>query len=320
MLIKPSIILAAAVLAAASLLSPFARADGTDPLMPTGTTFDPNPAAPNSPTNKVLVYGTDKDGTAVPMRTLRITNNTPNTVYPIMRDQNATVLADEAVGLYDPYDTPKREYRGYIGYQGTDKKYYFGLKRNQTILVSIPLVFWDAARMGIETGGGGQYLLHNQTKLPNPLRNDSNAARTIAKSEAGPGAITNGVVMWYRADTPTLAVAPADDTEDQLVEWTIRDHVYLSNPKITEQTKCTDATKCKIGKRGLLAAFLLGRLLDRQQHGDVDHLVEMARDPVELGEAVLAQGRSHFEVMTADRQVHGNPFGSAAGHGSRGAD
>ena len=248
MLIKPSIILAAAVLAAASLLSPFARADGTDPLMPTGTTFDPNPAAPNSPTNKVLVYGTDKDGTAVPMRTLRITNNTPNTVYPIMRDQNATVLADKAVGLYDPYDTPKREYRGYIGYQGTDKKYYFGLKRNQTILVNIPLVFWDAARMGIETGGGGQYLLNNQTKLPNPLRNDSNAARTIAKSEAGPGAITNGVVMWYRADTPTLAVAPADDTEDQLVEWTVRDHVYLSNPKITEQTKCTDATKCKIGK------------------------------------------------------------------------
>ena len=248
MLIKPSIILAAAVLAAASLLAPFARAADTDPLMPTGTTFDPNPAAPNSPTNKVLVYGTDKDGTAVPMRTLRITNNTPNTVYPIMRDQNATVLADEAVGLYDPYDTPKREYRGYIGYQGTDKKYYFGLKRNQTILVSIPLVFWDAARMGIETGGGGQYLLNNQTKLPNPLRNDSNAARTIAKSEAGPGAITNGVVMWYRADTPTLAVAPADDTEDQLVEWTIRDHVYLSNPKITEKTKCTDATKCKIGK------------------------------------------------------------------------
>src|SRR5207248_6918379 len=109
-LINPSIILAAAALAASSFLSPFARADGTDPLMPTGTTFDPNPAAPNSPTNNVLVYGTDKDGTAVPMKTLRITNNTPNTVYPIMRDQNSAVLADnEAVGLYDPYDTPKRE-------------------------------------------------------------------------------------------------------------------------------------------------------------------------------------------------------------------
>jgi hypothetical protein len=46
MLIKPSIILAAAVLAAASSLSPFARADGTDPLMPTGTTFDPQPRRP----------------------------------------------------------------------------------------------------------------------------------------------------------------------------------------------------------------------------------------------------------------------------------
>jgi hypothetical protein len=140
--IKPSIVLGAAVLTAAFLLAPFAWADDGDPLMPPGTTFDPNPAAPNSPTNQVLVYGTDKDGTAVPMKTLRITNNTPNTVYPIMRDQNATVLADnEAVGLYDPYDMPKREYRGYIGYQGTDKKYYFGLKRNQTILVNVPLVF-----------------------------------------------------------------------------------------------------------------------------------------------------------------------------------
>jgi len=206
--IKPSIVLGAAVLTAAFLLAPFAWADDGDPPMPPGTTFDPNPAAPNSPTNQVLVYGTDKDGTAVPMKTLRITNNTPNTVYPIMRDQNATILADKAVGLYDPYDTPKREYRGYIGYQGTDEKYYFGLKGNETILVNIPLVFWDAARMGVETGGGGQYLLNNETKLPNPLRNDSKAARTIAKSEAGPGAINNGVVMWYRSDTPTLAVAP----------------------------------------------------------------------------------------------------------------
>ena len=91
-------VLAAAVLAAASLLAPFAMADDGDPLMPAGTTFDPNPAAKNSPTNQnVLVYGTDKRGTAVPMKTLRITNNTPNTVYPIMRDQNATVLADKAV-------------------------------------------------------------------------------------------------------------------------------------------------------------------------------------------------------------------------------
>ena len=39
--------------------------------------------------------------------------------------------------------------------------------------------------------------------------------------------------MWYRAD---IAEAPNDDTEDQLAEWTIRDHGYLVNPKITVKT------------------------------------------------------------------------------------
>ena len=39
--------------------------------------------------------------------------------------------------------------------------------------------------------------------------------------------------MWYRAD---IAEAPNDDTEDQLAEWTIRDHGYLVNPQITAKT------------------------------------------------------------------------------------
>jgi hypothetical protein len=39
--------------------------------------------------------------------------------------------------------------------------------------------------------------------------------------------------MWYRAG---IAQAPNDDTEDQLAEWTIRDHGYLVNPQITAKT------------------------------------------------------------------------------------
>ena len=39
--------------------------------------------------------------------------------------------------------------------------------------------------------------------------------------------------MWYRAG---IAEAPNDDTEDQLAEWTIRDHRYLVNPQITTKT------------------------------------------------------------------------------------
>ena len=39
--------------------------------------------------------------------------------------------------------------------------------------------------------------------------------------------------MWYRAG---IAEAPNDDTEDQLAEWTIRDHGYLVNREITAKT------------------------------------------------------------------------------------
>jgi hypothetical protein len=235
MVIKPSIVLAAAVLTAASFLAP-STATAADPtyLMPTGRgggkpddriqPFDPNPAGPSSPTRLFLTYGVDADGNAVPLKTLRITNNTTGTVYPIMRDPNSNILkSNPAVGLYDPYDPPNKEYRGYIGYKdGT--KYYFGLKSGQSILVSLPLVFWNGARIGI--GTDGKYL--TPAGLPNPLRWRPNGHRSITNAQT-----PNGVVMWYRAD---IAEAPNDDTEDQLAEWTIRDHGYLVNSKITMKT------------------------------------------------------------------------------------
>lgn len=191
--------------------------------------FDPNPAAPDSITRRFLTYGLDSDRNAVPTKTLRITNNTAGTVYPIMRDPNSNILASNpAVGLYDPYDPPNKEYRGYIGYE-QGGQYYFGLKKGQSILVSLPLVFWNGARIGI--GTDGKYL--SPAEDPNPLRYRSTAHRSIARAETSADTIANGVVMWYRADT---AEAPNDDTEDQLAEWTIRDHGYLANPKITTKT------------------------------------------------------------------------------------
>ncbi len=95
--------------------------------------------------------------------------------------------------------------------------------------MSIPLVFWNGARIGI--GTDGQYLA--PAGLPNPLRWDRNGDRSITDAPTGDETISNGVVMWYRAG---IAQAPNDDTEDQLAEWTIRDHCYLVNPKITEKT------------------------------------------------------------------------------------
>jgi hypothetical protein len=241
MVIKPSIVLAAAVLTAASFLAPSTATAADDPtyLMPTGPggghtddgiqPYDPNPAAPDSKTRHFLTYGFDSDGNPIPLKTLRITNNTADTVYPIMRDPNSNILeSNSAVGLYDPYDLPNKEYRGYIGYkEGT--KYYFGLKRGQSILLSLPLVFWNGARIGI--GTDGQYL--TPAGLPNPLRWDPNGHRSVTNAQTSGDTIPNGVVMWYRAN---VAQAPNDDTEDQLAEWTIRDHGYLVNPKITAKT------------------------------------------------------------------------------------
>ena len=231
-LIKPSIFLGA-VLVAVSLLSTVARAEDQDPLMPDvngAQPFDPNPSAPDSLTRRFMTYGVDSDGTEIPLKTLRITNNTEQTVFPIMRDPNSNFLAsDNTVGLYDPYDPVDKEYRGYIGYE-EGGKYYIGLKEGESILVSVPLVFWNGARIGV--GTDGKFIAPTQD--PNPLRYRSASQRSITKTPTGDGTIPNGVVMWYRAE---IAEAPNDDTEDQLAEWTIRDHGYLVNPKITAKTR-----------------------------------------------------------------------------------
>jgi hypothetical protein len=227
-----SIVLAAAVLTAASFLAPFARAATGPYLMPPGAPFDPNPALPGSPTRAFMTYGVDSDGNTIPLKTLRISNNTAQTVYPIIRDPNSTTLAkpDTTIGLYDPYDPVSNEYRGYVGYtQGG--KYYFGLQPGQSILLSIPLVFWDSGRISV--GTDGKYLTPGKND-PNPLGWNAEAKLSITSAQPSDDTIKNGVVMWYRSDIP---LGPTPDTEDQLAEWTVRDHDYLVNPEITKKTK-----------------------------------------------------------------------------------
>jgi hypothetical protein len=242
-LTRPSVFAATLVLGACLVVSP-ARA-ANEPLMPTGIgggtpddgvqPFDPNPAVPGSPTRTFLTYRQDADGHTIPKKTIRITNNTNGTVYPIMRDPNTNVLQkDPTTGLYDPYDPPNKEYRGFIGYV-ENGKYYFGLKKGQSILVDIPLVFWNGARVGI--GTEGEYVW--RTANPNPLRTRATAHRSITMSadsadSTASGSITNGVVMWYRNDA---LEGPNDDVLDQLAEFTIRDHDYLAtiSPKTGDE-------------------------------------------------------------------------------------
>jgi len=201
--------------------------------MPKGTPFDSDPAADHSVTRTFMVYGKDKAGREIPPKTVRITNNSKKTIYPIIRDPNsATATEGGKVGLYDPFDDVGREYRGYIGYK-EGEKFYFGLKAGESILVRIPLVFWNGARIGL--GTDGQFLVvgtkpDGKDIDQNPLRYRNASKRAIAPAEIDTNprtkadTIRNGVVMWYRAE---VEEAPNDDTEDQLAEWTIRDHTYL---------------------------------------------------------------------------------------------
>src|SRR5262245_29051817 len=166
--------------------------------MPTDTPFDPFPDDPQkSLVQKVLVYAFDTDSNAIPVKTLKITNNTEFTVYPVMRDGNeAETQKNSGVGLYDPYDPVKTEYRGYVGYKGTDNEYYFGHTKGETITIRVPLVFRNGSRMGIVTDGT---YLAPAAGSPNPLHYSSSSQRVIVAAESDARSIQNGVVMWYRS-------------------------------------------------------------------------------------------------------------------------
>jgi Cu/Ag efflux protein CusF len=236
-------LLAGSILAASALLPlTYGHAEDKPVPMPDRALLDTNPSAPNSKTSEVLTYGIARspEGTVtIPERTLRITNNAGYTVYPIIRARNSTLVTDgngkdlePKIGVYDPFDPADVEFRGFIGYQ-VGEKFFYGLKPSESIEVTLPVVFWNAGRMGIEAGG--EYLLHNQTKMPNPLRMDQNAVLSITKAKVG-DTKGNGVVLWYRGLDPVM-VAPADDTEDQLVEWTIRDHGFLTNEATMKKSR-----------------------------------------------------------------------------------
>lgn len=187
----------------------------------------------------VLWYGAPKEVT------IKIVNNTEQTVYPILRNANSNIVKtgpNTGKGLYDPYDNPNEEYRAYVGYhvgEGTDKKWYLGLKSGASITFQVPLVFWDAGRLNIATDG--TYLTPRQSsptdeKTPNPFfyydyNKEDNTPTRINHVDTTDG--TNGSVMFYHwRDKPsvdphdaTVIVKSKDfgpDAPYQLTEYTIR--------------------------------------------------------------------------------------------------
>jgi hypothetical protein len=208
----------------------------------------PAPYNPTGNPNAVVWLG-DSNHPAVPVKTITITNNLPavpgdptaNMLYPFLRDPNDHGSYQDPnqpfVGsAYDPEDPREQEYRGYVGYEmnGTN---YLGLPAGASITITIPLVFWDGARIYVATNA--KYLLTGYSWgaaiTGNPFQyykygngtgtSPSDQTLLSITDETMTGGL-QGKVMWYHA---TFGNAPLDEAPAQLGEFTIRDPYQYQN-------------------------------------------------------------------------------------------
>jgi len=224
-----------------------------DPFMASNTT--------NSLTGATGVLYTEKPSVAsqVPLKTITLTNNTEQTIYPILRAANSAGSdADKKIPKYDPADKLNQEYRGYIGYNDpVTGKTYVGLLKGQTITIQVPLVFWDAARIYIATDGKDMFpAVDNLPEQSPPDFNSANPFRyhefmqdtatdraepTLRFAEAAHSG-GNGMILWYhgrglkpgKPEEGTVGFAEDIllDAPAQLTEFTIRDPIQKSNPDL----------------------------------------------------------------------------------------
>ncbi len=163
------------------------------PQMPTGNQSDPN----------AVMY----QPTGAAVKTVTITNNLTEPIYPILEGQNSKGAQ------YDKNDKGiNQEYRVYVGYSqgGTN---FFGLLPGQSITVPIPQAIWDSGRLDIvaDTPETAQTFLSSGLPF-----NYSPSAATNVEPITG----TDGVLFLYHDATPKGIGA---DAPSQLVEWSVRD-------------------------------------------------------------------------------------------------
>jgi hypothetical protein len=93
------------------------------------------------------VTGTDQ-------KTLTITNDSSQTIYPFLRGQNSNqgVAPYQGTGEYDPYDPSTQDYRGYVGYHDATGD-HAGVAPHTSITFTVPMVFWDSGRLFFTTDG-----------------------------------------------------------------------------------------------------------------------------------------------------------------------
>jgi hypothetical protein len=89
----------------------------------------------------------------------------------------------------------------------------------------------------------------------------------------------------------------------QLVNQLIHRSVQISVGTLDKDIRAFDM-KVALGS---LPTFFFFLLFHREQHLDINDLIEMAHDSVKLAGDVSAQGWSDLKVMAADRQIHKKP-------------
>ena len=165
----------------------------------------------------------DIDWGTVPTKSVTFTNNSNNkqTIYPFLYSPNNTAK-------YDPMDAGNDEYRLYIGYQTTGGKEVLGLPYGDSITVSVPLVFWNGGRADIATDGPNLIPRPRNVNDLNPYQFRYTASTFITK-DGVTGSTDNGMLMYYRANTPNAPNDPSPAAAGQLTEWTIRDQNLLTS-------------------------------------------------------------------------------------------
>ncbi len=189
----------------------------------------PPPSNPLMPSDTVTSEGAVLyDNAGVPLKEMTLINNTSQTVYPILTDENSQPAPGGTESLYDPFDPLNQEYRGYIGYSQGGQN-YLGLPAGQEITIDVPLVFWNAGRVEIATDGSD--LIPSSNTAPNPFNyfatnpDGTSTARFVAPA-IGPAG-TDGIVMWYHAEVPE---GISLDASTQLAEMTYRDPYLATLP------------------------------------------------------------------------------------------
>jgi hypothetical protein len=166
----------------------------------------------------------------VPQKVVTFTNKSNNheTIYPFLYSPNNEQI-------YDPIDTANDEYRLYIGYENNAGDFVLGLPYGKTITIDVPLVFWNGGRADIATDGADFLPKSDQVQTLNPYEFTYGATTYITQQGVVKSSDNDGILMYYKANTPGAPVNPSPAAPGQLTEWTIRDQSFLTTVNAYDQ-------------------------------------------------------------------------------------